>query len=262
MTVFFIVPAVSPILGQGIMLVSSWRMFFIFLFFVGLVIWLWFGLRQSETLPKIKRRKLTFQQIKYGANETFKQPTTVCCMLVSGTVFGIFVGYLGAVQEIFSVLFNTKDNFPFYFAILAGSMGLASFSNSRVVVRVGMRRLVNTSLVYMFFLSTAFYIYLTFVENDTTPLWLFMSYMVLLFLAIGFLFGNLNAMAMEPLGHIAGIGSALLSFVQSTISVVIGVLVGPYFYTSINPLVLSFSIMSITCLIFFMFESRALKNLK
>ena len=256
MTVFFIVPAVAPIIGQTIMNVSSWRMFFMFLFLIGIIIWIWFGLRQSETLPPSKRKKLTLQQIKYGFCETFSYSITVCCMLVSGAVFGIFVGYLGAVQEIFSKLFHAEKNFPLYFAILAGSMGVASFSNSKVVVRIGMRKLVTLSLVYMLFLSTFFYSYITFYQSLPTPLWLFMTYMVLLFFAIGFLFGNLNAMAMEPLGHIAGIGSALLSFVQSFISVAIGVVIGPYFYKSINPLVLSFAIMSFICLLIFFVEHK------
>lgn len=256
MTVFFIVPAVALILGQTIMNLSSWRMFFIFLFLIGVIIWIWFGLRQSETLPIYKRKRLTLTQIKYGIFETFRHSITVCCMLVSGAVFGIFVGYLGAVQEIFSKIFNAEDNFPLYFAILAGAMGVASFSNSKVVVRIGMKKLVTLSLVYMLFLSSFFYIYLSFNQQLVTPLWLFMTYMVLLFLSIGFLFGNLNAMAMEPLGHIAGIGSALLSFVQSFISVVIGVIIGPYFYSSINPLVLSFAVMSFICLILFFIESK------
>ena len=119
MTVFILVPAVAPSLGQLILFFSGWRAIFIVLFVVGLITWVWFGLRQHETLPKHRRKKLGFHDIKAGVKETFSKSTTVACMIVSGLVFGIFVGYLGAVQDIFATLFNAADRFPMYYASLA-----------------------------------------------------------------------------------------------------------------------------------------------
>lgn len=260
MTIFILVPAVAPSLGQAILLFSGWRAIFIVLFLVGLASWIWFGFRQHETLPKEKRMKFTFKEIMHGAQETFAQKTTVACMIVSGLVFGIFVGYLGAVQDIFASLFHVGQEFPIYFAILALSIGTASLFNARFVMALGMRKLIFLALLCMAVLSNLFVMYLTLVQVGTPPLWLFMIYMMLTFFTVGFLFGNLNALAMQPLGHVAGMGSALLGFVQSTISVVVGVYLGRYFHDDIIPLVLSFGTISLLCIFILSFEKRFNKN--
>lgn len=256
MTIFILVPAIAPTLGQTILFLSGWRAIFIALFLLGVSVWIWFGLRQYETLPKSKRRRFTFQDTLYGVKETLRQPTTMACILVMGLLFGIFVGYLGAVQDIFARLFKVDTLFPLYFGILALSIGAASFFNSRLVMLLGTRRLLFRAFTSMAVLSNLFAALLYFGFTTTPPLWLFMIYMVLTFFSVGFLFGNLNAMAMEPLGHVAGMGSALLGFLQSTISVIVGVFLGQYFHDSIVPLALSFGIISLISIAILSLENK------
>ncbi len=257
MTIFILVPAVAPSIGQGILVFSGWRGIFIVLFVVALIGWIWFGLRQQETLPKERRSRLTWGDIKYGAKKTFSQSTTLACMLVSGLLFGIFIGYLGAVQEIFTKFFNAGDAFPLYFGILALSIGASSFFNSRLVMALGMRRLIFLAFMSMAILSNLFVLYLSMFQVGHPPLWVFMTYMVLTFLSVGFLFGNLNALAMEPLGEVAGMGAALLGFVQSTVSVIIGVSLGHYFHESVIPLAMSFGTISLISMLILGFEKRS-----
>lgn len=256
MTIFILVPAIAPSLGQIILTFYSWRAIFIVLFIVGLITWIWFGFRQHETLPKFSRKQLSFKDLSFGFKETFSKPTTVICMLISGLLFGVFVGYLGAVQDIFASLFKVGDRFPLYFAVLALAIGASSFFNSRFVMALGMRKLIFIAFLSMAIISNLFVTYLVYFQIGIPPLWMFMMYMVLTFFSVGFLFGNLNALAMEPLGHIAGMGSALLGFSQSTISVIIGIILGHYFHDDIVPLVLSFSTISIVCLLILILESR------
>ncbi|MEZ4871824.1 MAG: multidrug effflux MFS transporter [Bdellovibrionales bacterium] len=260
MTVFILVPAIAPALGQGILFIAEWRAIFIMLFVFSGAILTWFYLRQHEILPKSHRRKLTIKQFVSGARQTLSQPTTVSCMMVTGLVFGIFVGYLGAVQEIFEKIFNVGTLFPMFFGILALSLGGASFFNSRLVMALGMRRLILSAFMGMAIVSNLFAVYLEAFQVGVPPLWLFMGYMMITFFSVGFLFGNLNAMAMEPLGHIAGIGSSILGFVQSTISVIVGSILGVYFHDSITPLVLSFGSISLISLVILMFERRFRKS--
>lgn len=248
MTIFILVPAIAPSLGQGILFFSSWRAIFIVLFIMGIAMWAWFGLRQHETLPPHARKKLSLAQIQYGIKETLRQPTTVSCIAVSGLLFGIFVGYLGAAQEIFSILFKRGDQFPLFFGALALSLGASSFFNSRLVMIFGMKRLIFIAFTFMAILSNVFALYLTQVETGLPSVWLFMAYMLLTFLSVGFLFGNLNALAMQPLGHIAGMGSALLGSLQTVISVVVGVFLGQYYHDDVLPLVLSFGTISLICI--------------
>ncbi len=244
MTVFILVPAVAPALGQLVLFFAHWRQIFILLFLVSLAIWLWFGIRQPETLSIEKRRVLGFKSFMQAGRLTFSQSTTVACMIVSGLVFGVFVGYLGAVQTLFIKDFDVRELFPMYFAILALAIGSASFFNSRLVMVFGIRYLVSFSLVAMFTLAVIALLALLFYEIATPPLWFFMLYMMATFFCVGFLFGNLNALAMIPLGHVAGIGSALLGFVQNAIAVVVGLFVGGYFLKDIRYLIVAFGTVS------------------
>ena len=45
-------------------------------------------------------------------------------------------------------------------------------------------------------------------------------------MCVGLLFGNLNALAMEPLGHIAGVGAAVVASLATLIAVPLGAFVG------------------------------------
>lgn len=260
MTIFILVPAIAPSLGQLILHVAGWRAIFVVLFIFGFINWLWFGFRQKETLPKVLRRNLSLKQIKYGIYETLKQPTTLACIVTSGLLFGIFVGYLGAVQNIFTEIFSVGERFPLFFGTLALSIGAASFFNSRLVMVLGMRRLISIAFLGMALLSIAFVGYLHFLHNGPPALWLFMAYMIATFFAVGFLFGNLNAMAMTPLGHVAGMASSVLGFLQTSISVAVGVSIGKYFHHNVFPLVLSFGVISILCIAILQLENRFTKN--
>ncbi|MCB0420861.1 MAG: multidrug effflux MFS transporter [Bdellovibrionales bacterium] len=260
MTVFILVPAIAPSIGQGILWVADWRWIFYMLVAVSLLVWVWFGVRQHETLTVEKRKSLTMQHFIYGTKETFSHITTVTSMIVTGLVFGVFVGYLGVVQEIFDKIFQVNHLFPLMFAILALSLGGASYFNSRMVLALGMRKLILTALLSMAIISNLFVVYLEAVQVGAPPLWLFMAYMMLTFFSVGFLFGNLNALAMEPLGHVAGIGSAILGFVQSGIAVVIGTLLGLYMHGSVVPLVMSFGTCSLISLGILILERRFRKS--
>ena len=256
MMIFILVPAIAPAMGQGILFFGSWRSIFIVLCAFGFFIWTWFALRQKETLAVQDRRKLSFKDLWEGTKITFTQSTTLICMMASGMIFGIFVAYLGAVQSLFQNIYGITTTFPMYFAMLALSIGAASFSNSQLVVALGMRRLILSALAGMAVLANVFALYLVLFAESEPSFWIFMTYMLLTFFTVGLLFGNLNALAMEPLGHVAGIGSSLLGFVQNLLAVAIGVPLGAFFHDSILPLVLSFGTISAICIFLFLGESR------
>ncbi len=254
MTIFILVPAVAPSLGQGVLMLFDWRAIFILLFAMAALVWIWFGVRIEETLPVSSRKPFTFGQLWVGTQITFSKFTTVACMLISGLVYGLLVGYLGAIQNLFSTLFNVTTRFPAFFAILSLSIGVASFYNSRLVMKLGMRRLVWYAFSSMTFNSVIFAAYLVFFQTGTPPLWGFMLYLSLTFSSIGFLFGNLNALAMAPLGEIAGLGSALIGCTQSVVGVFVGIFLGQFFHNSVLPLVLSFGGVSLLCILIFLLD--------
>ena len=64
------------------------------------------------------------------------------------------------------------------------------------------------------------------VWSGQPPLWSLMAYLMLSFFGIGLLFGNLNALAMQPLGHIAGTGAAIVGGASTLLSLILGTAIG------------------------------------
>ena len=126
-------------------------------------------------------------------------------------LFGAFVGFLNSSQQLLQELYGLGSKFPAYFAILALTIGIASWGNSKLVVQFGMRLLCRKALWTVVVLSSLFFLRCVF---GVPPLWLLMAYLVVTFFATGVLFGNLNALAMEPLGHIAGLASSVIGSYQ------------------------------------------------
>ena len=160
--------------------------------------------------------------------ETLRIRAALGYTLATGFVFAPFVAYLSSAQQIFQEAYRTGALFPVYFGVLALAIGCASLLNGRLVVRHGMRRLSKAATVAIALVSLVAWAG-AFAFGGLPPLWLFMAYLLAVFLCIGLLFGNLNALAMEPLGHIAGVGAAVVASLATFISVPLGALVGQSF---------------------------------
>ena len=161
-------------------------------------------------------------------------------MVTTGMVFAGFIGYLTSSQQIFQELYLSGDRFALYFAILSLAIGAASLINSRLVMRFGMRALCRWSLLAQVVLCGGYFIVALFYDG-APPFWTFMTCFTLCFFVIGFLFGNLNALAMEPLGHIAGTGAAVVGSVTTIVSLTLGAAIGAMYNHSILPLVGGFA---------------------
>lgn len=245
MTLFIFVPAIAPLLGQGILAFFTWHAIFVFFIFFALFILVWFGVRMEETLLPHKRRSFRVAVIIAGAKETLNHPVVFGYTLILSIVLGIFIGFLSSVQQVLGELYATGEDFPFYFATLALSLGLSSFVNGKIVMRFGARRLGRTGMMVMIVLATLF-LPIVYMYAGVPSLWMVMMYFMGTFFSIGMLFGNLNAISMEPLGHIAGIGSATIGAVSTLFSLPIGIFIGQMYSGTVLPLVWAFFIAGLT----------------
>ena len=240
MAVFIMAPVLAPALGQLILQVASWRGIFAALFILGSLALAWFLWRQPETLPPDRRAPLSLHYVAGAVFECLRSRVTIGYSLTSGLVFGAFVVYLVTSQQMYQEVYGLGRLFPLAFAIPAAAIGCASLLNARLVMRLGMRRLCRLALRGASAVSLVFVV-VVIAAGGLPPLWILMIYLVVCFFFLGISFGNLNALAMEPLGHIAGVGSALVSFIATTVSVAIGTLVGQSYSGTLYPLGLSFA---------------------
>ena len=239
MTLFIFVPAVAPLLGQGILLFFPWQAIFLFFIAFTLFIFAWFALRMEETLCVEKRRAFHLSVILSGAKETLTHPAVFGYTVILSAILGSFIGFLSSVQQVMQVIYDVGEHFPFYFAAMALSLGCASFLNGTLVLRYGTKTLALRAMVMKTIVAFGF-LPVLYMYSGIAPLWLAMGYFMLTFFSVGMLFGNLNAMAMEPLGHIAGIGSAIIGSLSTLLSLPLGVFIGRMFDGTLYPLVIGF----------------------
>lgn len=241
MSIFILVPMIAPSLGQGILLVAGWRSIFTLFFVLALSVAVWFWWRMPETLPAAKRRAFSFGEFWQGLKEVVSNRTSMTYTLTTGIVFGAFLGYLSSAQQILQIQYGLGERFPLYFALLALAIGGASLLNAKLVMRYGMHWISKRALLLFTLLSGAFWL-ITYNSAGHPALPLLMAYFMLAFLALGMLFGNLNALAMEPLGHIAGIGASVIGSLSTLIAIPLGTFVGQAYNGTILPLISGFLI--------------------
>ena len=251
---FILVPVIAPSLGQFLLYYFNWESIFYFNLGFGLLIMIWFWLRQPETLIKSKRIKFTSHLFIDGTKEFFKHKEAVAFTFVSGFITGSFMVYLSTSQQIFQEQYNLADMFPYIFASLAISVGLATFLNSQLVVKFGMYNIAFISCIAYAVVSILYVVLFSSGQNPSIAI--LISFFALQFFAVGFLFGNLRALAMQPLGHIAGIGAAINGFISTVMAVPIANYIGGFVETSVLPLFIGFSVFGILSVMVFLIVRR------
>ncbi len=241
MAVFILVPTVAPALGQGILWLGDWSAIFATFFAIAAVAFTWVALRQPETLPAARRRPLSPRAIGGGVLEVLRIRAARGYTVATGCALAPFVAYLSSAQQIFQDSYGTGALFPVYFGVLALAIGGASLMNGRLVLKHGMRRLSKTAAVCISLVSVVAWT-LALAFDGLPPLWLFMACLLVVFLFFGFLFGNLNALAMEPLGHIAGVGAAVVAALSTFIALPLGALVGQSFDGTVYAQIAAFAV--------------------
>ena len=238
--VFLLVPVLAPAMGKFILELYNWQAIFYIQLIFSVLVSYWFWKRQPETLLKKRRIPFTRHIFANGLKEILKHKTTIGFTLISGFITGSFIVYLSASQQIFQHQYQLEDEFPYIFAGLAISVGLAAFMSGSLVLKYGMKRLVSIALIGYFVLPLTYII--LFYNSPNPSVVVLLIFFALQFFAIGFLFGNLRALAMQPIGHIAGIGAAITGFVSTIMAVPISTYIGSFISTTALPLFVGFLI--------------------
>jgi MFS transporter, DHA1 family, multidrug resistance protein len=247
MMVFMIVPAAAPAMGALIQTGFGWQGIFAAFIAFGLIGTLWMGLRQPETLAPAARRPLQIARLIAGARVVVTDRVACASVAVQTMILGMLFGTLSSTQAIFEQTFARGDSFPAWFAVIALGSAAASLTNALMVRRLGMFRVVLITLVLQVVLSGAMAL-LTL--TGTWPQgWYFAGYMVWttgVFAMAGLTMGNLNAIAMEPMGAIAGLAASVILAVPTVLATAIAAPLGLAFDGTPGPLAVG--VLACTCL--------------
>lgn len=253
--IFIFVPIIAPSLGILMLDNYGWESIFFSQLLFGILVMIWLWKRQPETLNPEYKKKLKASLFISGTKEFVKYRSAVVFTLISGLITGSFMVFLSTSQYIFQVQYGLIEEFPYIFGALAFSVGLATFTNGTLVLRFGMIKLVNIFTI-VFALVSLIYVAIFFGEaNPSLPV--LVSFFAVQFFAIGFLFGNVRSLAMQPLGHIAGIGAAINGFVSTVMAVPIATYIGGFVDTTALPLFIGFSICGLLSVILLAYMRKA-----
>lgn len=247
MMVFMIVPVVAPSIGQLVMIFAEWHMIFVVIALFALAISIPVALRLRETLDPAYRRAFTASVILEGFRIVLTNRLALFYTLATSVLLGGLFGFVNSAQQILVGIYGLGIWFPAVFAAFAGMMALASFTNSRLVQRFGMRALSHAALLGYALSSLA---WMSVSLIGPLPLPLFIVLQSAAMFQFGLMAANFNAMAMEPLGHVAGTASSVLGFTQTIGGAFIGAMIGQAFDGTVTPLAVGFFILSVLALAF------------
>jgi len=245
MMVFMILPVIAPATGQLIMLLGDWQMIFIFMAGLGTVITLWAVFRLPETLAPANRRPLTFTAVAQGFRLVLTNRTALCYSLATALLFGGLFGFVNSAQQIYEQTYGLGNLFPLAFALVAIFMAASSYLNARLVGRFGMRRLSHTALLGFIAASL---VWLVLSLAGAIPFAVFMVVFAIAMFQFGSIGANFNALAMEPLGNVAGTASAVLGAVQTVVGGLIGAVIGQAYDGTVTPLGAGYFVLSLMAL--------------
>ncbi|HEY0626360.1 MAG TPA: multidrug effflux MFS transporter [Allosphingosinicella sp.] len=253
MIVFMVVPVLAPTFGQAVLAVASWRHIFIGLAVYGLLLGIWSALRLPETLRPEDRRPLSFAAISSAAAQTLSNRMSAGNTIAVTLAFGALFAFISSVQQIVFDVFGAPELIGLVFACIAGPMAFSSYANSRLVTRLGSRTLLLRALT-VFTAISAIHLVITLTLGET--LWTFVVLQALTMGCFGLVGANAGALAMEPLGHIAGTASSLQGLITTVGGALIGFAIGQAFDGTTVPLVAGFAICGLLALLTAIWANR------
>lgn len=243
MMIFTLVPAVAPLMGQGVIALAGWQAIFVAYVAFALLVMGWFALRQPETLPVKDRRPLSLGPLARASVEVMSHRVVLISIATQALTLGMLFATLSSMEGIFALRFDRAASFPLWFALIAVASMSGSIVNARLVMRLGMRVMVKVTYAVLLLVTLAYLaLHASGALSDTAAFVVHMLWSVVLFAVMGLTLGNLSALAMEPLGHIAGLAASVTSAIATVASVVLAVPVGLMFDGTQGPLLVGVAV--------------------
>ena len=237
MMIFTLVPAFAPLLGSGIIAISNWRGIFAAFALFSVLTVLWMGIRLEEPLKKSDRRPFRLPHLVAALGEMVRHPTVRLSILAQTFCMTMLFTIIIMIQPVYEVVYDRAESFPVWFMVVALLAGSASFLNASLVGRVGMRRMVTWALGVQIIGSGLMFMLTSVPISDPLVFYIFVAWQTSVFFMVGLTLGNLNAIAMEPMGHIAGMAASVMGAISTVAAALLASPIGLLFDGTIVPMV-------------------------
>lgn len=248
MMIFIVVPVFAPASGSLILMLANWHMIFVSTLVLAIIIAIWYTLRMPETLKPEYRHKLSLRRIARDIKTTVTTRQTIGYSTAMGLSFAFLMAYIGSAQQIFEgEVYGLGVWFPLVFGMIAACMSVSSFTNARLVRKLGMHKMSQGGLVVML-ISSAINLCIAIAYDGVPPLPVFAVGLTITLFCFSMTMPNFNSLAMEPLGAIAGTASSMIGVSSTLIGVLAGGIIGQQFNGTVTPLITGYLVLSVLTL--------------
>ncbi len=239
-TVFVVMVFAAPLVGQVIASTLGWRWVFGVLVLQCLGTWAWFAAAQPETLRPEHRRSVSPLAMAATFGAILGHRRTLGCALALGGVFGAFALYLSSAQQIFGDVYGLGALVPVAFGGVSLVYGAMTMVNTRMVSRQGAARVARSAMTVLALAGTGFALVFAAAFDGVPPLWLYLLTVCVPIACFSMVYGNLQALALEPMGDRAGSASSMVAAMGTAIGVVMAAIGGAMFDGTVIPLMAAF----------------------
>ena len=251
--VFMVVPMAAPTLGQGILLVGSWRWIFGLMAGLGTAVAIWAWLRVPETLHPEFRQSIQPRTIARNMRNVFLTRSAVGYVIGMALIQSALFGYINSSQQLVAEHFGAGDAFPLIFGGMALCLALCSLTNSRIVERFGARRVSHTAVLFYIVLAA---LQLWFATRGGETIYQFVPLMTLNLCVMGFIGANFQAIGLQPFGRTAGAAASVQAFMRLMVGASLGSVIGQAYDGTARPLALALLIAGVSALLLVLFSER------
>ena len=233
MGIFIMVPVLAPSLGQALLLLMPWRGLFTLLSVICVCGALWLLARQPETI--LEKRSFRMRSFLASFFEVLADRRAIAFTLAGGLCYGALMGYINSSQQLFQETYQVGALYAVLFGFAALFISGATLTNARLVKRFAMDRICVLAISGLIIWSLGFLIVMILL-GGLPGLWLFMVANCPALFLLGLTFGNFNAIALERLGHIAGLAAAVTASVLTVVGVIAAGAIGFSYNETLFPI--------------------------
>ncbi|MEO6607319.1 MAG: multidrug effflux MFS transporter [Aestuariivirga sp.] len=243
--VLMLSPIFAPILGQFLLVALDWRGLFAFMAGLGTLVTVWVWMRLPETLKPENKRPFGLRPMIEGFGIVFSNHVSLRYIMATALLFGGLFGFLTSSQQIYVSIYQVGLWFPAFFAAGGAAAAVGGFANSQLVNKYGMRRIAFLALT-VFCIAAG--VMVTLGALQALPLWLFFALSAVQFFTFSMVMPNFGALALEPLGEVAGTAASAQGFLQMVLGAGIGAFVGQMFDGTVMPLAIAQLVLSLAAM--------------
>ena len=235
MIVFAIVPALAPLLGSGVIAIGGWRSIFLSFILFATIATGWLNFRLAEPLPVDQRRPFRLAALWAATRHMMTLPMVRHSIFVQTLVFTLLCSAISLIQPTFDLIFERGDQFAIFFFAVGAFCASSSLVNAIFVMRYGMRAIISLAIAITLGLTAIMLVLSLIGLNAKVYFWVYVVWQGVIFYQMGLTIGNLNALAMEPLGHIAGLAASVMGAISTISAGILATLIAQLFNQTTLP---------------------------